>query len=149
LEEVFDETILFTGNHEDRFSRTNKFHIDNTRVLQMLGRDMKHYKFSEYHYLILDDWRLTHPGSYRQQKLSVASALADKFRMNVLQAHGHFGSIGYSRSGYLVGDMGGIFDKTRAEYTMEKDTTHPVWNNGFFIYKDKVMRPVLEGWDLA
>jgi len=147
-ESVFDKIYLVTGNHEERFFRSNQYQINHIRFLRMLGRDLNKYVFTPYHYLILDNWRITHPAAYRQSKLSVASDLADKFRMNVLQAHAHFGGIGYSKSGYLIGDLGGIFDKERIEYIMEKDTTKPVWNNGFFIYYKKHMIPILEGWNI-
>lgn len=147
-ETVFDKIYLVTGNHEERFFKSNKYQINQNRFLRMMGRDLNKYVYSPYHYLILDNWRITHPGAYRQTKLSIASSLADKFRMNVLQAHAHFGSIGYSKSGYLIGDLGGIFDKERMEYIMEKDSTNPVWNNGFFIYYKKHMIPILEGWEI-
>ena len=38
-----------------------------------------------------------------------------------------------------------MFDRHRVGYLDEADSTHPIWNNGFFIYKGKRLYMFGEG----
>jgi hypothetical protein len=111
-----------------------------------LMTDSKKWQGNNLPYYYVDNIRVTHPKIYRQVKLSTAIALSYKYGCPVLQAHGHFLSIGYNANGQIVGDTGGLMDKERTQYLFDSgDTTHPVWNNGFMVYKNKQIIPYGEG----
>lgn len=145
LEETYDNIVWLLGNHERRLSHTTKYGLAASNMLFLLECPVNKYTINGKSYCYLDDIRITHPKSYTQNKLSVASRLANKFNCHILQAHGHFLSAGYSVGGYVIGDTGGMFDRHRVGYLDEADSTHPIWNNGFFIYKGKRLYMFGEG----
>jgi len=146
VDKWFKKVVILTGNHErKRIYRVLNQGIDASFILKILDRFKNpNYLISSQSFCYLDDIRITHPKSFRQTKLSVANVLSAKFNCPVLQAHGHAFSLGYSLSGYLIGDTGCLADWERIQYMWEGDTTHPLWNNGFFIYKDKKIIPIGE-----
>jgi hypothetical protein len=149
LDKWFSESLLLLGNHEKRLFSQLLYSIEAERIAKMMGIDKLRMKFtfSPYPYCILDGkWRVTHPDSYRQVKLSVANDLATKHRMHIMMAHGHFFSLGYSKGGYQIADSGGLFDASRIPYIQFHDTTHPQWSNGFWRYQNGIMFPYAEGW---
>lgn len=137
LETWFDEIVWILGNHEWRFMRVHRWGTKPEKLLSFVNRlcDQR-YKISGLSYLYVDDIRVTHPQNYRSAKLSMANALSTKFRCPVVQAHGHFLSLGYSTGGYRIGDTGCLCNPDRTDYIAKADTTHPRWNNGFLVYKD-------------
>lgn len=145
LEAIFKEIVWLIGNHERRFIHTVKYGLEASTMLFLLEAPIHKYTINNQSFCYLDSIRITHPKTYRQIKLSVSRDLASKYNCPVLQAHGHFFSLGYSRGGHLIGDTGGLFDPTRIGYLTEADSTHPVWNNGFFVYKNKKLYPYSNG----
>lgn len=131
----FDMNYLVQGNHEKRVGRGTNGLIQAKHLFKLFGGDAwhKHFKYSIYDKLnIEDDWMVVHPGSYSQISGSVAIRLAEKFAKNVINSHGHFVAMRYTRDGKHMGiDLGGMFDRSRVDYINLKTTTHPVWNNGF------------------
>ncbi|MBT9165323.1 MAG: hypothetical protein DDT23_01340 [candidate division WS2 bacterium] len=141
LETRFNQIVWLEGNHEKRFYDAMQRGVSVENLLSLLECLQTKYLPTSLSYCYLDDIRITHPKSYRQTKLSVANVLASKYRCSVLQAHGHFFALGYSQGGYIIGDTGGLMDIDRITYMQEADSTHPLWNNGFFVYKDKKIIP--------
>jgi len=131
----FDMNYFLKGNHENRIGRGTDGLIQAKHLFKLFGGDAweKHFTYSVYDKLnIGDDWMAVHPGSYSQVSGSVAVRLAEKFAKNVINSHGHFVAMRYTRDGKHVGiDLGGMFDRSRVDYINLKTTTHPIWNNGF------------------
>jgi hypothetical protein len=137
----FDEIFLISGNHESRLGRITDARIQSRHVVYLYGKDLGNkLKFSEYDSIqVGSHWRIIHPKSYSQISGSTAIRLVEKYRMNVLNAHGHFVALRYDRSGQNIGvDLGGILDRDKIAYCNLATTTHPAWNNGFgMILNDK------------
>lgn len=133
--EYFDMNYVVQGNHENRVGRGTNGLIQAKHLFKLFGGDAweKKFKYSTYDKLnIGDDWMVVHPGSYSQVSGSVAVRLAEKFVKNVINSHGHFVAMRYTRDGKHRGiDLGGMFDRSRVDYINLKTTTHPIWNNGF------------------
>ena len=130
---VFDEVIILLGNHEIRLARK----LGNTTVTvfkRTLGADSEHVRVSEYHYCIIqssyEPWRITHPRNASAVPVRVASQLADKYRMNVVAAHGHDWGMTTSVSGYYACACGMIADPERIDYTNYIDNTRPFMAQG-------------------
>ncbi len=135
LETRFNQIVWLAGNHEKRFYNAMQRGVSVENLLSLLECLQTKYLITPLSYCYLDDIRITHPKSYRQTKLSVANVLASKYNCPVLQAHGHFFALGYSQGNHLIGDTGGLMDIDRVAYMQEADSTYPLWNNGFFVYK--------------
>ena len=146
LETWFDEIIWILGNHEWRFMRMHRWGAKPTKLLSILNRlcDQR-YRISGLSYCYVDDIRVTHPKSFRNNKLSMANSLAAKYRCPVIQAHGHFLSLGFSTGGYRIADSGCLCDPDRTQYIAQADTSHNRWNNGFVIYKDGELAIIGDG----
>ena len=143
IEEAFEEIYIIPGNHMERFFKITRGAFDTDVLLSLMNRfNNKKYHITSYGYCYLDNIRVTHPNSYRQQKLSVANDLSLKHECPIVNAHGHFFSIGKSKNGkHTIIDSGGLFDQERVKYTQMHDTTYPNWNQGFIIYKNKKFIP--------
>lgn len=133
-ERVFDEIYYSLGNHEERFLKAIKHSLSYKLMLDFLN--IESLQLIEGYHFYLDNIRVTHPKSYSQIKLSVAGRLCDKYCCDVIQAHGHFATCGYSRGGFRAVDLPCMADWHRVLYMTRSDTTHPLWNNGFLVYKD-------------
>ena len=133
--DYFDENYLVQGNHERRIGIQTDTKIQAQHLFNNYGAEIWKRKF---HYSVYDkmnigeDWMVVHPKSYSQISGSVAIRLAEKFQKNVINSHGHFVSLRYTRDGKHMGvDLGGMFNTSRIDYTNLVTTTHPRWNNGF------------------
>lgn len=151
----FDENILLSGNHDRRmlkmvfqFGANIKF---KTSLAMILQEQKQNLLISDYPYCILngkkaiingkqeyvDGWLICHPKNYSVITARVPTALAGKFEMNVLSAHGHHMGWVYSDNGrYICIDGGGMMDLTKTDYVMKSITKHPRWQNGFTIIKN-------------
>ena len=131
---VFDEVYILLGNHEERLARklgnlTIKF------ISSLLGADGNRAVVSEYHWCIIEDstgtkWRITHPRDASGISTRVAARLADKYRMNVIAAHGHDCGWVISPSGYYAAASGMMADPERIDYTELVDNTRPFMSQG-------------------
>jgi len=133
--DYFDENYLITGNHERRVGIQTESKIQAKHLFGLFGKEIweKKFKYSIYDKLFIgNNWMVVHPVSYSQISTSVAKRLAEKFKRNVINSHGHFVGMTYERSGtYLAVDLGGMFDIRKVAYINLRTTTHPVWKNGF------------------
>lgn len=146
LSTQFDRIVYSIGNHENRWSKA----VRNAFTFEMVTDWLKqgNLKFLNSFFFYLDDIRVIHPKSYSQVKLSVAMRMCDKFQCPVINAHGHFSSTGFSRSGYQAVDLGVMCDWERIEYMTKADTTHPRWNPAFVVYHDKQIYNYAKGYGL-
>ncbi len=142
----FEVIYYLLGNHEARFMKAVNYAIPYDVIIRSF--EQPKLRFIDGYYCFLDKIRLTHPHSYSQIKLSVATRLCDKYSCDVIQAHGHFCSMGYSRGGYRAVDLGCMADWERIDYMTGADTTHPRWNNGFAVYCDKQIYVYGKGYGL-
>lgn len=132
----FDEIYWCFGNHDDRLTRLFNFQLQPTEFGRLITDQIgKKLFISSHPYMILNNgskWRLTHPKNFSILTNRVPTKLADKYRCNVLGAHGHHQGISFDTSGRdLCGDLGCLTDYEKTHYIMFKDTTHPIWNMGF------------------
>ncbi len=138
--DYFDENVLINGNHERRVGRFSESAIQARHLFGYFGADIweRKFKYSVYDKAnIGDKWIVVHPRSYSQVSGAVAIRLAEKFHRHALNAHGHFTSMRWDRSGEYMGvDLGGIFDQDKVAYINLTTTTHPTWNNGFGMLLD-------------
>jgi len=137
----FDEIYWCFGNHDDRLTRLFNFQLQPTEFGKLISDQIgKKLFISSHPYMILNNgtkWRLTHPKNYSILTNRVPTRLADKYRCNVLGAHGHHQGINFDTSGTdLCGDLGCLTDYQKTHYIMFKDTTHPIWNMGFGMIKN-------------
>jgi hypothetical protein len=138
--DYFDKTYLICGNHENRVDRLTDGRIQARHIIDLIGKGKYEEKFTVSVYdkiYVGANFLAVHPKSYSQIGGSTAVRLAEKFQMNVLNAHGHFIALRYDRSGrYMAADIGGMFDVKKIDYVCKKTTTHPTWNNGFAMIVD-------------
>lgn len=149
--DYFDLNYLIMGNHENRPGRQTDYKIRIKHLYHLFGKEIWEKKFRTTPYDkmgIGDDWLLIHPKSYSQCSASVAVKMAEKVHRHVLNAHGHFIAMRYDRSGkYMAIDMGGMFDRKKIRYINMSSTTHPVWNSGFGMFRNKHFHHFHDGTD--
>ena len=147
--DYFKDTHLICGNHENRVDRLTDGRIQARHIIDLIGEGKYKEKFTVSVYdkiYIGDKFLAVHPKSYSQIGGSTAVRLAEKFHLNVLNAHGHFVALRYDRSGkHMAADIGGMFDVKKIDYICKKTTTHPSWNNGFAMIVDGELELVHEG----
>jgi len=82
-------------------------------------------------------WRFTHQKEYGRNPLTVAKRLATKYACNVVCGHQHHLAAGWHESGlWRVADAGTFQHRESAAYKVNRDTTHPEWNQGFLTLID-------------
>ena len=147
LAEHFNTIIYSTGNHEARFGAS----VLNAFTFEVITNWLKIPKlqFLDSYWFYLDGIRVTHPKSYSQVKMSVASRLCDKYNCDVISAHGHFATTGFSRGAHRAIDLPVMADWERIAYMNKADTTHPLWNPGYLIYKKKQIYLRANGYGLS
>lgn len=137
---VFDEVYILLGNHEERLARK----LGNLTIQfigKLLGADGNRAIVSEYHWCIIEDangkqWRITHPRDASGISVRVAARLADKYRMNVVAAHGHDWGCVVSPSGYYAAASGMMADPERIDYTTLVDNVRPFMSQGAWALVD-------------
>ena len=138
--DYFDENYLITGNHERRVNLSTEAKIQASHLFGLFGKEIwdKKFRYSVYDKMFVgDNWMVVHPRSYSQISTSVAKRLAEKYKKNIINSHGHFVGMTYERSGtHLAIDLGGMFDVRKIDYINLRTTTHPFWKNGFGMLRD-------------
>ena len=156
LLKVFDRIFISVGNHDSRILYATKGKLNYTHLFHIILDDKKlignRIFISNYPYVMLNEkWRVTHSSQYSVNKEIVAKNLNIKYRQNIVNAHGHFISLAKGVSGDdVVGDIGGIFDRKKIHYVNLRDTSHPVWNSGFWVIRNNmpyVFGDGLTDWD--
>ena len=147
--DLFDINYLICGNHEQRPVTMTDGRLQARHIIELMGEAKYRDKWTVSVYdkmFIGDDFMVVHPKSYSQIGGSTAVRLAEKSLKHVLNAHGHFVALRYSRSGkHMAADIGGMFDVNKIDYIQKKTTTHPCWNNGFAMIVDGDLGLVHEG----
>jgi len=135
LVDNFDTTYFIQGNHERRIGNYTEGTIKARHIYDTFGLTKYNAKivYSLFDRIQIEDkYMIMHPSSYSQVSTAVSKRMAEKYSMNILNAHGHFCGLTFDRSGkYLCVDLGGLFEIEKIEYCSIKTTTHPLWNNGF------------------
>lgn len=139
LGENFKQIYFCRGNHERRWLEQNKG-LMNIKNLFAILQTKANYKVTADDYIRLfsgdEEWRLSHQKEFSKNQLSVAVALADKYHVNMLSAHGHQFGQGYDTSGdFKAVDGGGIFDVQQIEY-LRNTTRYPSVHSGFYVIQD-------------
>ena len=153
----FDQIYWTVGNHDQRILRSLGYGLDLGALGRMLvGEAVAGERLicSNYAYAILDGrLRVTHPKSYSRKGGAVPAALADKYRMSVVGAHGHHIGMQPSSNKDDVGiDLGGMFDASMIHYITHEDSTHSMWTSAFGMWRHGTFyhfhdNKILTDWD--
>ena len=123
------------GNHEYRIVRETEKQIGIDALSSMLETHAD-ITVSELAWMKIKGWGLvSHPGNYSKIPLSVPQELSEKYKTNIITAHGHHAGRTFSKSGYTVIEGGVCCDNTKALYTQRLQKRMPAWAKGFVITK--------------
>lgn len=144
---VFDEVVIFMGNHERRSQRKTKGQLTAELLFTLITTDER-VTVSPHGFMELTSngelYRVTHAKNYSVNQLTVADALAHKELCHIIQHHEHHLAIGYDRyKNFLIINNGGVFSQQDMAYVVIDDSKHANMANGFTMVKDGV--PTLYG----
>jgi|SaaInlStandDraft_4_1057021.scaffolds.fasta_scaffold42281_2 predicted phosphodiesterase len=139
---IVNKIYIIPGNHDGgRFKNMSKGALGFEMLLRaMVGPEVlesRRIQFTERRWMVMEgsphgDWRITHPSQGRANPLSLAQALAAKYKMNLLTAHQHYLGMTYDKTGeYICVDGGHMQNEQLADYMVEVDSTHSRWIPGF------------------
>lgn len=142
---VFKIVIVTKGNHDIRLQKSLGYRMRFEHSIRMFLPDLTEEEDARLlitgrDYAIVDtpqgEWRVCHTRQYSETPLAIPIKIADVHQQHVMGAHRHHYAVGYSRSGKMVVEMGGAFDRERTEYLEQWSTTHPLWRTGWTLLKD-------------
>lgn len=158
LLEQFDRIIFIWGNHDSRFHKALGYKVDFKTAMKMMFHEvpdrllnklelsnLDHFKVDAFPYADVgeDTWYICHPKTYSRIPLNGAIRIAAVKQCNILTAHSHHHAYGHDASGrFLVGEVGGFFDRHKVEY-LNRTEGFPHWQNGYAILtedNDLIMR---------
>ncbi len=147
----FDTIYVIAGDHDERLLKRIDFNdqfedLINFIVL-IVKTEIGNTKIipSNYMYCIVksgkSEWRITHPDRATKRPTTKALLLANKFRTNVIQFHGHTYGQEHTTDGKLLAVcLGCMTDIKKHEYTQIRDTGHSMWTNQFGIVENGELR---------
>jgi hypothetical protein len=138
---TFDEIFFLMGNHDRRVQKGNNGEFDDTDIIGMINSNRERVKSSNFGWCTVDSsgvmWRLTHPKNYRQQQLSVASELAEKYHQNIISFHEHHLFLGWDKfKRYIIVNGGCLADFSKFAYVNLDDSTSAGMQNGFVMLRN-------------
>ena len=140
----FDDMTFLVGNHELRFLRLLRGHVNAS----YLYKKLLDQKFVEADHLFIGNGerdgggiRLVHrwQGKGRKATLSEVIEWARSNRQDTFAAHSHRFAWGWTNEGYRAGMLGGAFDE-REMVWRQRGTNYIQWERGFCIYRAKPWR---------
>lgn len=143
---AIDTLYYVTGNHDDRLMYALNSGISMKRIERMFQTNVQ-VIMTWHSYMRIDNWHITHPPrGARITRLNFCRQLGHQHKdCNIMLGHGHKFSLGYDDDGMMqIAENGGMFGPQA--YAEKHDSPHPKMQNGFFVYKDKVMLPFADGW---
>lgn len=137
---VFDEIYITLGNHDRRVQKRTKLAIQPEDLLRMISHDTR-VKISWWGHAVIEtakgEYRATHGSEYSVNTLSVADAMAQKYKQHIISHHQHHCAIGWDRfKQHVIIDNGGLFDDTAMAYALLDDSKRPRMSNGFTLLKN-------------
>lgn len=153
--DVFDEVAVSLGNHDIRAAKELGFKLRFDSVMDMILKDIPRSKKQRLrvvgndHINIETDaglWRACHTNSYSKNPLTVPRELCDIHQCHVAAGHRHHAAMGYSKSGFMAVEGGGLFDASKTAYLRRWSTTFPRWQNDFVeLRSGRPTLPILNG----
>jgi hypothetical protein len=141
----FTDIRILMGNHDARLLKAlSGRESEETLAAVFLSRlgGPDNVQVSIYGYCIVDtptgEWRVTHPGSFGRNQLSVANNLARKFGSHILTFHEHHDARGWDDSGqYVVANIGMLADPAKLAYSQLVDrSSTPVMRQSFGVLQN-------------
>lgn len=161
--DTFDIVYVVLGNHDYRIIRKLEGSVSFRSILQMylvpsndwrdrgggeLPNLMDKFEITERFYMIMKgsptgDWRYTHQKGYSKIPGRVATALADKYRMNIVSGHSHHLNVVTSTANdpYLAAEGGSMFDTKLVEYKCMRDSAYPATSIGWITIENGLALP--------
>jgi len=138
---TFEEIRLIVGNHERRLQRFTAGAFDTADILSLIVSNPDRVKMSAFSFCVITtpggEWRVTHPGRYRQNPLSVAGDIALIRKQNVIAFHEHHIGMTMDKSGnYVVVNGGSLANPNLIPYMALIDDTKPSSKTGFVMLKN-------------
>lgn len=154
---------VIQGNHDDKPMRGTDGELTYPQWFAASIRDLLNdpdsYRVTHRYYCVMEPeivapwpfpdgwrnfpWRFTHQREYGRNPLTVAKRLVNALGpTNIVCGHMHHLARGWHESGLVrVVDAGTFQHRNGAEYKVNRDSTHPQWNQGFVTLIDN--RPQL------
>lgn len=150
LLDIFDRVLFSKGNHDFRIARKLGYHVPFKQAINFVFSEIdiekrKKLEVSNLDYIWArpfegagnyDSWYITHPSNYSSVPMTVGRDLAGKLGSNVLTAHSHHCAVGFAKNGHhVVGELGGLHDKTVTAYLQETNRFSS-WAQGYAFIDD-------------
>lgn len=143
---IFENIYISKGNHSERLMRTLGFKAKFKQAMRMVlygvdKQDAERIHLTGRDYVLvdapgLDRVRVAHTRQYSKVPLVVPGRLADRHRTDFIGGHRHHHAMGWSPSGYKIGEAGGLFNKNKTEYLIQWTDDFPEWQAGYFLLSD-------------
>ncbi len=134
--EWFDEIYVLMGNHDRRLQKWTAGQLDESDIFGMITSSDK-VRVSNYGYLTVDTWRITHPKNYSIDFLKVADTLASKYQSNILSFHEHHLGITRDRyNNYTIANGGCLVDPAKLAYVALDDSKSAGMVQGFAMLRN-------------
>lgn len=140
---IFDKVWVIMGNHERRLQKWTQGAFDETDLMALIWSDPDWISMSPFGYCTVEsefgDWLVTHPRNYSINQLTVADALAQKHRMNIISHHEHHFAKGWDRYGWnVIVNNGTLIDPERVPYVTLDNSKSAGMKHGFVALVDGV-----------
>ena len=134
----FNTIYLCTGNHEARSLKKSEGTIEYTRFSRLFhGEVGKRIQVSNHKYMVIGDWFICHPDSFRKLGGSCPHDLATIYLKNVISGHNHkFGVTIHSSGKFICIDQGCATDEKKHSYYMTGVSMCGKWQNGFTLVRN-------------
>lgn len=135
---VFDRIVWLPGNHERRASRNTSASIMMEDLALLINAKIE---TSNLDHAIIEtqngEYRCVHGSEYGINQLTVADALAAKYRQHIISFHEHHCAIGYDRYGHnIILNGGGLFNQWYMAYTRLNTNKRANMKQGFVMLKN-------------
>lgn len=135
----FNKIIWLDGNHERRLA----YRVGGHFSIRDFFTSFQDVEVSEYAhcYLVSGDQeiRINHQKEFARRPGSTALSLSNKFLCNIIAGHNHYLSFSFHPSGrFWCADGGHCCNPDTMHYKTRQTTTHPIWNQGFWV--------IVDGW---
>lgn len=135
---VFDRIVYLPGNHERRFSKKSHGALLMQDLAMLIDSRMETSNLD--HAIISTDqgeWFAGHGSDYSINQLTVADALASKYRRHVISFHEHHAALGWEKFGHnVIVNGGGLFNMWYMAYVRLNTSKKPTMKNGFVMLKN-------------
>lgn len=158
---TFDHIYLTPGNHlRHRLMNALKADIGADQVVRLFvpPEDLRRVTFSWYDEVRVasggEPYVVLHPYQYRQNKLSIANDMAQKYHSNTICFHQHHTAKGMDKyERYVTVDCGGLHEPDMMAYVNLVPSTLPRMNNGFVFLRSGTAHlltpyPAYTDWNL-